>query len=98
MGELADALADTVWLTTDNPRREAPEAIAAMVRAGARGRAAWHEEPDRGAAIRAAVAWARANDVVVVAGRGPETHQQLFDTATPFSDSDAVRDALQRLG
>ena len=97
MGELADDLADVVWLTSDNPRGEEPAKIAAMVRAGAHGRASWHEVPDRRAAIGAALDWARAPDVVVIAGRGAETHQQLAYERIAFVDSDAVRDALRRV-
>jgi UDP-N-acetylmuramyl-tripeptide synthetase len=96
MGELADELADVVWLTSDNPRSEEPALIAAMVRAGARGRAIWHDVPDRRAAIGAALDWARTHDVVLVAGRGAETHQQLPSGRVVFSDSDAVRDAVRR--
>ncbi|MFI5308733.1 MAG: glutamate ligase domain-containing protein, partial [Polyangiales bacterium] len=97
MGELADRLADVVWLTTDNPRGEPPEAIASMVRAGSRGLALWHDLPERRTAIDAAVRWAGPRDVVVVAGRGPETHQQLASGPVPFLDSDAVRETLARL-
>jgi UDP-N-acetylmuramoyl-L-alanyl-D-glutamate--2,6-diaminopimelate ligase len=96
MGELADRLADVVWLTTDNPRSERPTEIAAMARAGASGRAIWHDLPDRRTAIGAAVRWAGPHDVVVIAGRGPETHQQLASGRVALLDSDAVREALQR--
>jgi UDP-N-acetylmuramoyl-L-alanyl-D-glutamate--2,6-diaminopimelate ligase len=96
MGELADRLANVVWLTTDNPRGELPTEIAAMVRAGAIGRAIWHDVPDRREAIGAAVDWAGPCDVVVIAGRGPETHQQLADGLVPCLDSDVVREALRQ--
>jgi UDP-N-acetylmuramoyl-L-alanyl-D-glutamate--2,6-diaminopimelate ligase len=96
MGELADRLADAVWLTTDNPRSEPAAQIAAMVRAGAAGQARWHEQPDRRAAIAAALAWAALHDVLVIAGRGPETHQQLADGALLLRDADVVRELLQR--
>jgi UDP-N-acetylmuramoyl-L-alanyl-D-glutamate--2,6-diaminopimelate ligase len=96
MGELADRLADVVWLTTDNPRGDDPAEIAAMVRAGVTGRASWHDLPERRAAIAAAVDWAGPDDVVVIAGRGPETHQQLACGPIPLLDKDAVREALQR--
>lgn len=95
MGALADRMADVVWLTSDNPRSESPAAIAGMVRSGSGGRATWHELPDRRAAIRAAVGWAMPKDVVVIAGRGPETHQKFADGPVPFLDRDAVREALR---
>jgi UDP-N-acetylmuramoyl-L-alanyl-D-glutamate--2,6-diaminopimelate ligase len=96
MGELADRLADAVWLTTDNPRSEPPEQIAAMVRAGATGQAHWCELPDRRAAIAAALRWTTPHDVLVIAGRGPETHQQLADGAQFLRDADVVRELLQQ--
>ena len=96
MGGLADRLADLVWLTTDNPRSEPPVQIAAQIRAGAQGLATWHDVPDRRAAIAAALGWAGARDVVVIAGRGAETHQQLAAGPVPLLDRDAVREALQR--
>jgi UDP-N-acetylmuramoyl-L-alanyl-D-glutamate--2,6-diaminopimelate ligase len=95
MGERADCLADVVWLTTDNPRSEPPEQIAAMVRAGARGRAIWHDLPERRGAIDAALRWADPRDVVVIAGRGPETHQQYAGGSVAFADRDAVQELLQ---
>lgn len=99
MAAIADRLADHVWLTTDNPRGESPDAIAAMVRAGSSGRARWDELPDRRAAIRAAVTWARPQDVVLVAGRGAEIEQQFeAGRAVAFSDAQMVREALAECG
>lgn len=95
MGEVADRLADAVWLTTDNPRSESPAQIAMMVRAGASDRATWRELLDRRAAIAAAVRTVTARDVVVIAGRGAESHQQLAHGAIPLRDADVVREALQ---
>lgn len=95
MGAVASLAADAVWLTTDNARSEPAEAIAAMVRAGAiEAGARWHEQLDRRAAIEASVMSARPEDVVVIAGRGHETHLQLAGRRLPFFDPDVVRDAL----
>ncbi len=102
MGAIAARLADEVWLTTDNPRSEPPDVIAAMILTGARASctplsATWHVEPDRRAAIDAAVHWATAADVVVIAGRGHETHQLLSTGPVAFSDREAVRQAIGRI-
>jgi UDP-N-acetylmuramoyl-L-alanyl-D-glutamate--2,6-diaminopimelate ligase len=102
MGKIAAQLADGVWLTTDNPRGESATAIAEMVRAGAfeggrTPRAQWQEEPDRRAAIEAAVRWAKRSDVLLIAGRGHETHQRLAAGSIALSDHDAVRDAIRRI-
>ena len=99
MGRLAAELADAVWITDDNPRSEDPAAIRAAVLEGTREvdpalRAQVHEQGDRRAAIRAAVAAARPGDVVVVAGKGHETGQVVGGTTLPFSDADEVAIAL----
>jgi UDP-N-acetylmuramoyl-L-alanyl-D-glutamate--2,6-diaminopimelate ligase len=87
MGALAHALADHVVLTSDNPRSEAPAAIAAMVREGAVGPGAhWTIELDRARAISAAIAAAGPSDVVVIAGKGHERTQEIAGVARPFSD------------
>jgi len=91
MGAVADRLADVVWLTTDNPRRESPEDIARMVRSGATGMARWRELPPRAEAIADAAGWAADVDVVVIAGRGHETHQELAGGPTPLSDREVAR-------
>ena len=70
MGRVVSELADRAILTSDNPRSEDPEAIAAEVAAGALGRL--ELELDRRAAIELALAEAGPGDVVVIAGRGAE--------------------------
>jgi UDP-N-acetylmuramoyl-L-alanyl-D-glutamate--2,6-diaminopimelate ligase len=98
MGAVVEQLADAVWLTTDNPRGEDPEAIAVMIKSGARVRRNWLEIPDRMEAIAAAVRWADARDAVVVAGRGAETTQLLGTGAVHFVDQDAALLALRASG
>jgi UDP-N-acetylmuramoyl-L-alanyl-D-glutamate--2,6-diaminopimelate ligase len=96
MGALADALADVAILTSDNPRREDPIAIARAVREGATGEGArWIEEPDRRRAIERALAEARPGDVVVVAGKGHETTQAIGTETRDFDDAAVVRELLR---
>lgn len=93
MGAIAAEAADVVVITSDNPRREDPAAIAAMIEAGALevgGRAEIETVLDRRTAIERAIAKAHAGDVVVVAGMGHESSQRIGDTAVPFSDRDEV--------
>ncbi len=95
MGAVAHGLADLVVLTNDNPRREAPEAIAAAIERGRRGPGArWLRILDRGKAIRAALAQAQPSDVVVLAGRGHESMQDLGGQAVPFDDAAVARALL----
>jgi len=96
MGRIAAALADRVWLTSDNPRSEAPAAIIAEIAAGvvpppAEG---YTEHPDRHEAIRQALAWARAGDTVVIAGKGHETYQIIAGQTFPFDDRLVARQIL----
>jgi UDP-N-acetylmuramoyl-L-alanyl-D-glutamate--2,6-diaminopimelate ligase len=94
MGQAADELADRVVLTSDNPRNEAPEAIAADVRAGARGLAGWVEELRRPAAIERAVREAQRDDVIVIAGKGHETVQEIMGQKIDMADQHLARAAL----
>ncbi len=98
MAQAAARAADLVWLTSDNPRWEDPAAIIRDMRAGlgAGEDAIIHELVDRAAAIAAAIAAAGPRDLVVVAGRGHETHLEACGQRTAFSDRDAVRGHLYR--
>jgi UDP-N-acetylmuramoyl-L-alanyl-D-glutamate--2,6-diaminopimelate ligase len=97
MGEIAARQADIVIVTDDNPRSEAPGDIRAAILEGARKVAASKvvEIGDRRAAIAAGIADLRAGDVLVVAGKGHETGQIIGDKVLPFSDHEAIRDALR---
>ena len=95
MGRVVAALADRAVLTSDNPRSEDPEAIAAEVAGGAPGR--FVVELDRRAAIELALREAAPGDVVVLAGRGAETEQELASGKIPFDDRDVAREILAGL-
>jgi UDP-N-acetylmuramoyl-L-alanyl-D-glutamate--2,6-diaminopimelate ligase len=92
MGQAAARLADHVIVTSDNPRSEEPNAIIAQVMAGVSGDAEAIE--DRQVAIFSAVHHARAGDVVLLAGKGHETYQEIAGVRHPFSDLEVARAAL----
>ena len=92
MGEIAGRLADGVFLTSDNPRSEDPQAILAEVAAGIAGEAVI--EVDREKAIALAISSAKAGDVVVIAGKGHETYQIFADRTIHFDDREVARAAL----
>ncbi|MBM3221805.1 MAG: UDP-N-acetylmuramoyl-L-alanyl-D-glutamate--2,6-diaminopimelate ligase [Candidatus Rokubacteria bacterium] len=98
MGAIAARLSDQVWVTSDNPRSEQPRAIIDEIVAGVRETAGaagrYVTEPDRAAAIRAALAWGRAGDTVVIAGKGHETYQIVGTKVLPFDDREVARQAL----
>jgi UDP-N-acetylmuramoyl-L-alanyl-D-glutamate--2,6-diaminopimelate ligase len=93
MGEAAARLADHVIVTSDNPRNEDPQAIIAQVLAGIRGRRAEAME-DRQVAIFCAVHQAAAGDVVLLAGKGHETYQEIAGLRHPFNDREVATAAL----
>jgi UDP-N-acetylmuramoyl-L-alanyl-D-glutamate--2,6-diaminopimelate ligase len=97
MAAAATRLADVAVLTSDNPRSEHPLAIIEEARTGAVGESLV-VEPDRAAAIALAVEQARPGDVVVIAGKGHETHQVLADRTVAFDDRAVARAAIERLG
>jgi len=99
MGELAARLADVAIPTSDNPRGENPDAIVDDVVSGVAGQYRSRVFPvvDRRAAIRHALAIAERGDVVVIAGKGHETTQDLGSTTIEFDDRSVVRDELREL-
>ena len=88
---------DRAWVTSDNPRSERPEAIVAEIVAGipAADRDRHVAEPDRRAAIRAALTWAAPGDVVVIAGKGHEPYQIIGTEVLPFDDRAEARAVLE---
>ncbi|MGE5226161.1 MAG: glutamate ligase domain-containing protein, partial [Planctomycetaceae bacterium] len=95
MGRAATSEADLTVITSDNPRSEDPLAIIEEMLPGARaGGGAFVVEPDRRAAIAEAIGGARAGDVVVIAGKGHETYQEVGGRTLPFDDREVAREAI----
>lgn len=88
MGQMAVQMADRVFVTDDNPRSEDPATIRAAILAAAPGAV---EIAGRRAAIAAAIAEARADDVVLLAGKGHERGQIVGSEVLPFDDSEVAR-------
>ena len=86
MGEAAARLADHVIVTSDNPRGEDPQAIIAQVLAGVLSGSV-ETVADRQVAIFTAIHQARPGDVVVLAGKGHETYQEIAGIRHPFRDA-----------
>ncbi|WP_240341028.1 UDP-N-acetylmuramoyl-L-alanyl-D-glutamate--2,6-diaminopimelate ligase [Nocardioides sp. SYSU D00038] len=95
MGGIAARLADLLVVTDDNPRTESPAAIRASVRAGVRGPGEVLEVGDRRAAIAAALDRAGPGDIVLVAGKGHETGQEVDGVVHPFDDREVARALLR---
>jgi UDP-N-acetylmuramoyl-L-alanyl-D-glutamate--2,6-diaminopimelate ligase len=97
MGEIAARGADVLIVTDDNPRSEDPAVIRAAILDGARGGSAEVVEiGDRRAAIAEAVRRAGSGDVVLIAGKGHESGQEIDGVLHPFDDRVVAREELRR--
>jgi UDP-N-acetylmuramoyl-L-alanyl-D-glutamate--2,6-diaminopimelate ligase len=97
MGAVAAAASDLAILTSDNPRDEDPEVIIEEVLTGVPGgreNGRVVVEADRRVAIRRALDTAEPGDIVVIAGKGHETYQEIAGRRMPFDDAVEARDAL----
>lgn len=99
MGHIASALSTKVIFTSDNPRSEVPETIIEAMEKGV--------EPqnfkktlsivDRKQAIKTACQMAQANDIILIAGKGHETYQEIKGERTDFDDFKIVQEILKQL-
>jgi UDP-N-acetylmuramoyl-L-alanyl-D-glutamate--2,6-diaminopimelate ligase len=97
MGRAVEARADVAIVTTDNPRHEDPQAIAAEVIAGFEQPAEARYVPDRAEAIGYALSLATADDCVLIAGRGHERYQTIGGQRFPLDDREIARRYLYNL-
>jgi len=95
MGAVAGQHADQVVVTSDNPRSEKTEVIISQILLGLEGVGGVSVQADRALAIAQTLQQARAQDVVLVAGKGHEDYQEIAGKRQPFSDRAEVRRALQ---
>lgn len=96
MAAAADQNADFSIITSDNPRKEDPDAIIDEVEKGFRSDR-YEKITDRAEAIARAIALARPRDIVVIAGKGHEGYQEFADNTVPFDDLQVARRALEDL-
>lgn len=93
MGEIAEKYGDRVIVTSDNPRSEEPVSIIREIEAGMKKNHL--VEPDRKKAIETALGTAKAEDCVVIAGKGHETYQIFKDKTIHFDDREVAEAFLQ---
>jgi UDP-N-acetylmuramoyl-L-alanyl-D-glutamate--2,6-diaminopimelate ligase len=96
MGAIAARLADRVLVTSDNPRSEDPLAIIGQIEKGMPG--AHDVEVDRARAIEQIIRSSDRSDVILIAGKGHETYQEIAGKRSHFSDEEQARNALARRG
>ncbi|MEL6357288.1 MAG: cyanophycin synthetase, partial [Bacteroidota bacterium] len=99
MARVAAGLSDRLILTSDNPRSEEPEAIIDDMEAGLAmaDRQKMLRIADRRSAIRTAVSLAQRGDLVLVAGKGHETYQEVKGERLPFDDKEELQKAFNQL-
>jgi UDP-N-acetylmuramoyl-L-alanyl-D-glutamate--2,6-diaminopimelate ligase len=94
MGKIAEDLADSVILTSDNPRDEDPNEIVAHITAGLHKPERALVEIDRKKAIQKAISLAGKDDCILIAGKGHETYQLIRGTSYPFDDRSIAQEIL----
>ena len=98
MGRVASELADVTILTSDNPRRENPEDIINQMEEGFSSASKYEKVLDRADAISRAISILKPKeDILLVAGKGHETVQEIGSTVVPFDDRMVVRRVLERM-
>ncbi len=97
MGAIASVHADVVYVTSDNPRSEDPRAIIEQILSGMSFDAQKSTQiwVDRALAIESAISLAERGDIVVIAGKGHETTQEIDGALTPFNDVEVAAAALR---
>jgi UDP-N-acetylmuramoyl-L-alanyl-D-glutamate--2,6-diaminopimelate ligase len=98
MARLAEQVADVLCLTSDNPRHEDPLEILSQMRQGLTQPQNALQLVDRAQAIAHIIAQMRAEDVVLIAGKGHETYQEIQGVKHGFSDVDHAELALHKWG
>ena len=98
MGDIATSLSSKVIFTSDNPRNEDPESIIEEM---AKGVKPFHSNKsisitNRKEAIKAACQFAKSNDIILVAGKGHETYQEIKGVKSDFDDFDIVKNLLNQ--
>ena len=98
MGNIATALSSKVIFTSDNPRNEDPELIIEEMKKGVK---SFHSNKsisitNRKEAIKAACQFAQSNDIILVAGKGHETYQEISGVRTDFDDFDIIKNLLNQ--
>ncbi len=97
MGEAAGSLSDVVILTSDNPRTEDPEQILSDAETGIqRTRKPYRKIADRREAIHQAIAEAKSDDLILIAGKGHEDYQIIGREVFHFDDREVAREALNQ--
>lgn len=98
MGEISGRLADYTIITSDNPRTEEPEKIISDIEEGIKKTKGNYEcITNRREAIKQALRMANTKDIVILAGKGHETYQEINKEKNPFDERKIVREVLEEI-
>lgn len=96
MGRVVEELGDYAIITSDNPRKEDPRSIITEIEAGLQKTKPYEVCVDRREAIERAISLATARDIILIAGKGHETYQELANETIDFDDIRVAQNALQK--
>ncbi|MCW8838135.1 MAG: UDP-N-acetylmuramoyl-L-alanyl-D-glutamate--2,6-diaminopimelate ligase [Thiovulaceae bacterium] len=94
MGKVASTLSKKIYITSDNPRSEDPDAIIKDILEGIEDKTDVAVEVNRRKAIEMALNDQKDDEVVVVLGKGDEAYQIIYDKKLPFDDREVIREIL----
>ena len=97
MGEISGKIADYTIITSDNPRTEKPEAITSQIEEGIKKTKGKYEViVDRKEAIKKAIKMANKTDIIVLAGKGHETYQEINGKKYDFDERIIVKEIISK--
>lgn len=96
MGRIAERFGDRLYITSDNPRTEDPKAIIDDIIEGLSSKAEYVVEPDRRKAIALAIEEAQEECIILIAGKGHETYQEVHGERLHLDDREEARKALKQ--
>ena len=96
MGEISGRIADYTIITSDNPRTEEPEEIVKEIEAGIKKtKGNYSVIVDRKEAIKEAINMLHKNDILILAGKGHETYQEINGKKYPFDERVIIKEILE---
>ena len=96
MGEISGRIADFTIITSDNPRTEKPEEIINQIEKGIKKtKGNYTVIVDRIEAIKEAIKMAKKNDIVILAGKGHETYQEINGEKFPFDERKIIKEIIE---
>ena len=98
MGEIAGRIADYTIITSDNPRTEKPEAIIRDIEEGiSKTKGKYEVIVDRNFAIEKAIKMANKKDIIILAGKGHETYQEIDGVKYPYNEREIIKEIIDKM-